>query len=345
MALVPFTGSAASSGALVLPSQQKRSATAALKRGKSSAKLAPDSTEAAQRELLEQIVNELTEEPSHILPCFTFLQKRKRSCQGDEDDILSSAPKWDCPSMSKLPDHFKIEFICSRSHITSAHCMELLKNDSLALDYLIHFAVQIPCRVKFPKVCQYQEVVDRFLKQRYLDAGERLEDLRPDNGIKNGSINWLEIGCYILQWNEQGILCGLKHASGDTIQVDTENHLTKKYMLTDNFCDWSAALVKQGMPPVKLAGFFERSRTGPFKMLNYVGKPKELEQHLTTVFREWEDEARKSMQRSGPSKDIVDGLQAHKDAISKQAMEKARSMAKKALETKRAKHAVDLSSA
>jgi hypothetical protein len=306
--------------------------------------LAPDSTEAAQAELLEQIVAELKQEPSHMLPVYTFLQRRKREVV-IEDDILATGATWDVPSLARLPEDFKIGFIKKRSQFTTPHLFDLLKADSSSLDILIQLAVQVPPRVKLPSVSRFQEVITRFLESRYEECGDRLRNLSATNAVNTqGFLNFLVVGCYSLVFDEAGEkVKSVVHASGDRIDLPSGAVFTKEYSLCDNFDDWGANLCLAPMPAVPLASFFQASKSGPWNATNFVGKPKQLASVFDGIFRAWEQEARAAMSAGSADAEIALGLQEHKREISQVLMQKARDMAKSAMSKKKARRSVALS--
>lgn len=119
--------------------------------------------------------------------------------------------------------------------------------------------------------------------------------------------------------------------------------MSTAYQLVDNFDDFGCYLHLRPMPPVKLSAFFaERAREGPFSILNFIGKPRELEKHVESIFAAWEAEAAAINARVRPTEEVIAVLNEHKKDKASQHMTKARAMAARAMQAKKAKRTIQL---
>lgn len=95
--------------------------------------------------------------------------------------------------------------------------------------------------------------------------------------------------------------------------------------------------------PYSAGVFFESTKTGPWKLVDYVGKPKIFLQHTQATFDQWEKEARDAMCAKEVDRDIAEGVEEHRKQVHSVAMQRAREMAQQALARKKAKREIDLS--
>jgi hypothetical protein len=297
----------------------------------------------AEAELLQQIIGDLKADSRHVLPVYSFIQKRKRGLTADTaDQVLGNAAVFAADTLNKLPDEFKVQWIVDHSDLTAQDLLAMLQKDNQSLNYLIQFAVQIAVRMKLPERLKFVECLKRFLHFRYELCGCRLTKIKERGGIVDHVFQMALCGSYTMMW-KNGLISEVAHVSGDKVKVEADAHLAVKYNLVDNIDDFACSLVLPPLPPMRLASFFEAKKSGPWKLTNYVGKPKELQSTVDEIFTAWEAEARAAMESGETEEVIVKGLQEHKKKAHQENMDKARDMAKAALTARKAKKSVSLS--
>lgn len=143
-----------------------------------------DTQQDAQQELFDQIVDDLTNDPRHILPTFTFLQKRKKAISDEDEDgsFLKSAKVVAISTFGRLDDELRLDWLARNSDMTAPELLRVMKKDPQALGVLMQFAMQVGAKTKLPAQCKYSEVLHRFLNQRYKDCGERLRTFKAKGG-------------------------------------------------------------------------------------------------------------------------------------------------------------------
>lgn len=272
-----------------------------------------------------------------------MIQRRKKSLSADPvDDVLNSAPTMTVTTVSSLPIDFRLAWLGAKSSSKPGELLTMLKTDSLSVDFMLQFALQMPPRLGLPESMKYVEALKRFLDWRYDTCGARLSGFVQKGGLnKNHTLNLLKYGCYTLTF-ENDLVPQVKHCGGDIAAVPNAAHLTRQHKLVDNYDDWAAALTFAALPPIRLASFFESTKSGPWKVHNYIGKPKVLQQHAQVVFDKWEKDARSAMCANEVDHDISAGVEALRKQARSAAMETAKTMAKTALARKKAKREIDL---
>ena len=311
-------------------------ASPGLKR-KKSANFQTGSNDEAELEMIDQIQQDMLEDRSHILPVYSLIQKRKKARGDADEDLLKCLSRLECTSIKGLPDDVKINWISSRSDLSTSDLVQMLSADNSVLNQLMSIALQLNIGQKLADKMLYMDILDIFMDDRYKHCGERLGSIKARGGVSvDHKLVLLRVGAYQLKF-EGDILSSIRHFNGDEVAVQPEHHLTRKHALVDNGSDWQAALVLKPLPPVYLCSFFEEGADGPYKYQNFIGGPKELAIKYEGAYDQWEKKARAAIKDKNTDEVLQKSLDELNSTKKKAAMDKARDMAKKAMQD-RAKH-------
>lgn len=292
----------------------------------------------AQRECFMTCIDSMMIDPSHILPVFALIQKRKSSGSAGEDQCDRSA------LLYKLPQHFLVHFITTNSDFSASELMELQKDDDEAIRNVFQFGTQLKRTLRVPgEESKPLEVIYYVLQKRLAEVGDRLNGLSAKMSVgTTKTLGFKKFGVYRLEFDEDGDLNKIKHCSGDEVDVDVTRHkLTRAYKLIDNHSDFEAKLVLEPFPPVCISLFFKALRTGPFKITDY--RPTKGG-GWAEYFHKHEDDYVKGHVKvdSKASSTTTDTVNQHNVDANREKMQKARSVAVEKMEEKRKKRQLSL---
>lgn len=132
--------------------------------------------------------------------------------------------------------------------------------------------------------------------------------------------------------------------TGDVAEVGDDFHITRDWVMYENWSDTSAYIQKAPRPPYKLIIFWApRARSGPYSQTHYTGtKSKDLDKEMNA---EWDifEEAQRGGMKAGAAEEAIECLQKMKSEKKRDALSKAREKAKEAVAKKRAKRTINLS--
>lgn len=295
-------------------------------------------------ELFNQIMEDLSSEPSLIVPVYTWVQRRKREMVDHGDDLLAVARKVEAKSISKLDDDWKIQWIVQRADVSKQEILEVFRASPASLDDIMHFALQMPLRKPLAGKLLYTDILEEFLDARYKECGERLQALKANGAIRaNHTLDKVRLSPYTLTFTE-GRLSKLTFLNGDEAEVLAKHNLGNEHMLQEGTDDLFAKFVLPPLPPAPLASFFAVKQSGPFRVMHYTGKhQKEFHQAVENTFKIWETKARAAIKGRTSDHELYKQVtDFHKDR-NQQSMQKARDMAKEKLAKRRQDSLVSLS--
>ena len=294
----------------------------------------------AEQSLHDQIIVDLEQDPSHIVPVYALIQRRKRAKLDSDEDILKGASPLDCSTIRGLPDDTKISWIASRCDLSHSDMVKMLAADRESLDTLLSLGLQMNIAAKLPDKLLFEEPLEVFLDSRYEQCGKRLEDLKAKGGVRSDwTLELKIIGPYSFEFDND-IMTSIVHCSGAKAKVLPEHHLTRKHKLRDNIGDFQAVLILEPLPAVHLHSFFAQSKTGPYECLSFVGKPKELVNKFDEAYSTWEKRARAALKGGQKDERLVHELNEHYTKMKQESMQKARRMAKSVLEASKLKKTI-----
>lgn len=295
---------------------------------------------------LEACFADLANIPELRAPTFNFMQNEKKKLEQRKGIDNSATLLNDASTFTAVDEKYKIQYIASKSDMSSADLSNVMMGDSASLNDMFMFALQLPMKSRLPPQLMVQDVMTRFLDERYSELGARLANFKKDGGVAGSTASFQNShGCYQLTFSaDKKLLTEVAHISGDKVAVDEKLNLGQAYTLHDNFDDHAACLALPPLPNIKLAQFFDsRRRTGPYKVQGYHGKPKLLEEKAMDHYHAWEDEEEGRNKHVDFSTKVVQEVSRHRQEISKENMKRARENAMQALAKKKARRTIALS--
>lgn len=300
-----------------------------------------DSQNELQHDMLNQMIDDLIQAPQHITYLYNELQKRKRAGAGTSS-VAPEAETLECAtSLMKVDEDFKLAWVLGHSDLKDSECVELVKCDQHALDYLVQLATQIGFKTKLPECLKTREVMKRLWDARSIQCGDRLKKLKASGGITaQWEINFLKVGGYQLHFGENGLLAEIEHSATRTrVPVPTAAKVDKSYALVDNFDDMGAHLLLKPLPPLYLHVFFDaKNKQGPHSVPMFVGRPKDMAKLAQNTFEAWEKDT--LMMKGMAHSSALGALSDHYQEKNKEAMSKAREQAREALAVKKARRTI-----
>lgn len=286
------------------------------------------------------MIDDMVSDHTHILPMYTFLQDRK-AAQVSPTEFKDAARFDKISTFGSVDDDFRASWITSNSDMSAANIIAAVKKDPAAIDHLCTFACQINCKQKLPQELLNREVCRRVLDARHEACGNRLHDFKKRGGLTaTGELNWLK-GSYEPKFDNEAKLIGIRHRSGDEVEVDPSLGINMAWTLNSNFDDFAASMSRAPLPPVRLASFFPLG-LGPHKYPNFVGKPKLLHAFAAEVNDACERSERAARDRVTPAEAVRTALEDHKKSQARSNMAKARIAAKASLDAKKERLRVKL---
>lgn len=294
---------------------------------------------------LISVYQDLADMPEIRASVFNFIQQEKTRLAALSG--LDSAARMfnECASLQTLDEQWKVQFLTSKSDLSSDDVVHMMKHDASSLNDIFCFACQLPMRMKLPSQLRVQDVPKLLVEERYEALGKRLENFKKLGGVlASGDVVFKgKHGCYALVFDDTThCLSKIKHISGDEVEVDAKLHITANYVLQDNFDDFQA---HSSLPPqnVKLTQFFNmKAREGPYRVSTFHGKPKLLDDKAQDLYHQWEQGQKDAHSARDASAIIADEVTKHRKEEQKKRMSKAREVAIVAMGKKKARRSIKL---
>lgn len=306
---------------------------------------AEDEHNDATHRCFQNIIRDLLEDRTHIMPLWTALDERKRKNTVQNSVGAGTSTFESAASLSAIREkEFFVTWISSQGDLTADEVASLTTSWPAALEEIMVRATGIAWHQKLPENLQVREIMKTFLDARHEHMGSPLKQFKskhqlvPRASLK--SIDWTKVGVYKPQFGETG---ELEKVTYDTIVVDVAagNGINKRWKLIDNHDPFNAAFQFGSLAPQKVMAFFcAKDKQGPHALISYVGKPKDLARYtenLMNVFRQREQEQHEQLHSADS---IKDKLSQAKKVKAKATLAKARLAATEALASKRARRSV-----
>lgn len=292
-----------------------------------------DSKAESDRHLSMTLINECSQDMSHVLPLFTLLQKRliARATSGAFAGFGDAA----FANLTVVP---KLELV---SNLTAVDVARAREYDSDALVHIFSFALQWPGGLRFPKECQIKAVVSDLAEKRHIELGKRLIDFKKNSGYdpKTGIIQWGKCGCYGLVFTEELCTSMVHRPTGHTATPPEGTAITKKLVMEANHSDLDACIRLPPMPPIKLAVFFDkRGKNGPWSYTIFKGgADKTFNELAAEAHSEWQA-TQTELTKSSRSVQVLECQEELKKVttfVKRASLQKARAQAEAALKEKK----------
>lgn len=250
---------------------------------------------------LVRVISQLWRNPEVVMQCTNWVDNRVASLKsrgtGVDFETLTTLGKLD---ESWLATFFQVHFGISHNLMESASGA-----DRESMTQLLTFATAASPNLKLGERCKNKRVLELALLERMRALGPRLKPLSEKGASicrKDGShiIDWGSHGVYAIEFDKAGFAAAFLHRpTGDKVKTAEHVRVSRKFMLEQNWCEHSAAVV---LKPVKLvlADLFE-AQTGPHKTKHMTGGSKEWENIVTAIVARVTAEASSSV-GSAPQK-------------------------------------------
>jgi hypothetical protein len=281
--------------------------------------------------LLQNMIDDMIVDPSHILPMYTTLQARKAAQAAvSKSKVAKDAVLFEkLTTFGSIDDDYKGTWITTNSDLSAQDLVSAVQHDPQALDQIMTYAIQVNSKAKMPPQLQTCEVMTMFLDDRLMSCGDRLRTFKASKTIVGGKLCFREAS-YQLEFNDKDVLTKIVHRSTKAAaKVEPTFNISMCWTLVSNFDDYVAHVVRPPMPPIRLCTFFDAA-VGPNSVVNYAGKPKVLQAKADEMFLGWEQNQIDNLNKFTPSEAVQKALADHKKIKSKQSMDKARAAAKAA---------------
>lgn len=295
---------------------------------------------------LVSVYQDLADMPELRASVFNFVQQEKKRIAALKGLDAGANMFNECSTLQTLDEQWKVQFVTSKSDLSSDDVVHMMTNDPSSLNDLFCFAVQLPMRMKLPSQFRVKDVLALLVNDRYDALGKRLENFKKLGGLRpSGELvfNGLH-GCYFLEFDATSkLLSKIKHYSGDEVEISDKLNITANYVLQDNFDDFHAHLSLPPLQNVKLAQFFNaKSRQGPYRTISFQAKAKMLGEKVHELYHEWELTQKNSNRAKDVSVAIAEEVTKHRKEEQKKRMTKAREVAIAAMSKKKARRCINL---
>lgn len=304
--------------------------------GKTGSALMDEDNE-AKREMAMTVIDALVDDLDNAVPLHSALLKRQRLLDEAPSDTAmfknATGPK-------QLDEDWVIHWLSTHSDLSTKEIVSSKAKDSESAYQLFMYALSFGPGLRFPSELQYRETAVNFFNARYEAAGKRLDKFKKNGGLsQTGRLNWVK-GAYCLTFAPNGKLASIAHANGDKIAFDLagDNPLNSKFALEQNWLDFGSYMYRDGFPRFHLHEYFKASKTGPYKIVYYTGKSKQLASDVATVHEQVERKNEATAAAQQADEDVQELLNEHAADRKRKSLASARAKASESVQdTKKAR--------
>lgn len=209
------------------------------------------------------VMDGLRRHPHLAVPCSTWLSNRLTSDARPKGDNYFATP----PATLKLIDtDWCVGFIVKHNHITVRTLEAAAVFDPDAPCQLLCFVVRCSAWMKLPEYLVDKELLSLAMLGLMRVGGDRLRgltDLKLMTG-GGGGINWMEVGCYTFDFNENGFATVVRHRpTGASCPVPARSPIHQSSKLSKNWSDYE--VVVSEIPTSLLLRSFFGEADGPHR--------------------------------------------------------------------------------
>lgn len=301
---------------------------------KTGNKLKDDDAE-SRTQLLASTIETLVEDPNHLLPTHSLLEKRRQAAktqaQADADAIFDTLT-----TVRSIPEDWIIGFLVKRSDLQVSDILAAKKQDGDAAWCLLQYETQVPQHVHLWQELQVKEVMMRFLMHMSEKYGNRLQHFKREGGLVGQCVVWKK-GCFACNFHEQtDKLTKITHRATRVEVAIEDTYIDKTWKLDGNLSDHSACFRKGNSPPYKVTSFFPKGR-GPLASGAITSRHKETHQKVLEIHQAWLDEVARTKSAASGNNEAAQGLEDMKKEARKSATESMRQKGLERVAAKRAK--------
>lgn len=290
----------------------------------------------ARLEMLVDMTTIMADEQSHIMPTHGFLVKRL--ALKEKQVQVDAQSKFDkLGTLRAVPTDWIVAFLATISDMDKAMLLKIHGYDEDNIYQLLQYATQLGFQLKLPEQCRVKDVLQRVLKSRVAECGDRLDKFVSRGGATpEGKIDWRR-GVYSVKFHPTtGKLTSVTHTpTGADVTLDHEL-LDKTWVLESNFSDYGAAFRKPKMPAIKLASLFPKG-VGPLAVPPITARAKQWEKLITTQYAAWEQAVLDTKRGNMKDEVVVEGLKQNASTKRQASMANLRQKAAERIATKKAK--------
>lgn len=259
-----------------------------------------------QRDCLVRIIDHLVKKPEHTMSVHNLMMCHDLDELANPNAANKSDAIWtgDYKQVERLPRAWLSEYLLHRAKklkvdniVTPQVLSKIEEASSHGLQLLFHYETQLSGPLSLPPALSDQTVASLTMHARADEVGNRLVELVRQGGFALiGKVNFLQGGCYTLEWSDAGKLVSVKHVTGPTATVLGHVHVDRCFELVDNHSDSGARLVRAPTKYV-LHEFF--GEDAPFKQFMHISSKrfKRLHELSAKVVTTLEDEEEQKTSR------------------------------------------------
>lgn len=247
---------------------------ARLPRPKKSGDTERDSEAVAEHKAFQKLVSILEKAQNSddaasrglVMHALNYVQgKIERDAAADDNQFDANVT-----CIGKLPPSWTAAWLMAMCPALTQDKLQLIaKNGADGLSHLYAYALQLPRGFAIPPQCKEKRVCYRVMSLVWERFGKRMSNEWMSTHIaKNGDVDWLKGGCYWFSFAEDGRAKTVHHVSGLSVDLAEHIFISKKFAITENWCDASASVrYDDGPQPVKYLCMDLFPKTAPFYQL------------------------------------------------------------------------------
>lgn len=292
-----------------------------------------DSEQEAVHKQFIALVDACIQDRSFIVPLYSLLSERQSIMRVQPQgvgsaDAFNKAPTAIGQLTSGEFEQWTLQYLCTKSDLTSADLLNAIKADDGALGQLLTYATRLPPSMKVSAQCSVKGIMAKVLDHYRELSGNKLKTFKKCGGIrKDGALNW-SAGVYTLKI-VKGSITEVTHSSTKQSVKIADYGLNVEHILLDNWTD-GAALHRKPLPPIKLNTFFDKKgKKGPWAIDESNFKAKSVMNVCYEKYCEWESARAQASGEGGDQEmqrakcQLAEMHSAKRKTMSKSAREKA----------------------
>jgi hypothetical protein len=281
------------------------------------------------RAAIISVLDGLWRNPRLAVPCATWLSNRLQAeSKPKGENYFCTAPAF----LKTLETEWLAGFLVKHSQVSIKALEAVSVFDPDSPYQLLCFAIRCNLHCKFPDTLIDKELMGYVLMYLMKIGGNRLAGLTDAimTTSGNGGIAWPSMGSYSFTWLETGYADRVTHRpTGDTVAVPVHSPIHTSFVLSKNWSDFEAAVVKKPSS-IFLQTLFDDGK-GPHRHKVPTGSSDIMVQAV--VDAQLQQAALLNTKQTASGAASSGGFKAdHKAAVQRQSIVKAR----KALENKKA---------
>lgn len=259
-----------------------------------------DSDAAAEstRSMLQDIIDACLDDSANVNAAFAAIQQRRASAVAglmcDADARFEKITQVD-----KLPTTWIMNWLTANTDFTMSDLVKISKNDPDGAAHMFVRLLEYPPAMKLPKACYVKVVMFNLATDRLRETHANAIGKASGWMLANGTLDWKAHGAYQLHFAEDRCSHITHNTTKLQIAVPAHIHITRQFVLRQNFSDHLAFVECSPLPPLKLVRLFEDAGCksegkGPFSYTVLTGgNCKVFNCAAATAYEAWQAEDKK----------------------------------------------------